>query len=104
MTRKKKVVAKEDVRKLKKKMVKAVKEGKVELASTESVSQYERYIRRILSAIGYEEALVTDLSSISDFPLDEIDIEKIKRELDIDIHKDEYLVDIAIRLKSKEEH
>ena len=88
------------------------KKMKIELASQDLISQYDNEIGEILDAIataldepGMREALVTDESSLWDFmPLESKKkakeyIEKISELLDVEVNKDDYLIDIAKRIK-----
>ena len=49
------------------KIMKAAREGRVEMASQDSVNELEPYVDEVLEALGHPEALVTDESTLSDF-------------------------------------
>ena len=47
----------------------AVREGRVEIAPQDKIVDHWQRVERILQDIGFPEALVTDESCFSDFPL-----------------------------------
>jgi len=75
---------------------------KIVIAARELVVVYAAEIDRILDAIGYPGALVTDESSLSDFSLEPLEYALAEEALGIQFEKDhERLVDIAQRLHGK---
>ncbi len=52
---------------------KAARVGRVEIAPQDKVGDHRQQVYRILRDIGFPEALVTDESCFSDFPLEDID-------------------------------
>jgi len=49
----------------------AAEDGRIEIASTVLVDTLESYVELVLTALKHPEALVTDLSIIGDFGLDD---------------------------------
>ena len=81
------------------------KTKEIELVSQEKVEIYAKEIEKLLKAMGHPEALVTDESLVSDF-LDIFDkqermkqIEKIKKQIKIDIFPGDFLWEIAKRMR-----
>jgi hypothetical protein len=79
---------------------------KIESAETDKVSEVEDIIERILDVVGHPEAYVTDESMISDFfdiGLDKKgkakEIERVRKCLGVDVSIDDYLFEIALRMK-----
>ena len=52
---------------------KAAREGRIEIAPQDKIGEYRQQVVRILGDIGFPEALVTDESCFSDFPLEDTD-------------------------------
>jgi len=70
------------------------------LASQQLVVRYADELTRILDAIGQPRALVTDMSSLSDFDLEPLEVALAEEELGIRFESDkELLVDIAARMR-----
>jgi len=85
---------------------------KFELASQDKVNDLEKYVGKVLEALGHPEALVTDESRVFDFThfiMDEQEYEKDKneqllkafKELGIEIDEDDYIYRIADKLRTK---
>ena len=78
---------------------------KFEMAPQDRVEDYKYELEDILEVLGHPEALITDLSSISDFyPLDRKEtaecMERISRAFGIEVAKpNELLVDLAKRVR-----
>jgi hypothetical protein len=73
-----------------------------ELAPTVRVRQYRAEIARILDALGHPEALVTDESRLSDFPIredDEVSLIDLASDLGIRVRPQDRLIDIARRMR-----
>ena len=73
-----------------------------EWAPTERVRQYAAEIDRIVKALGHPEALVTDESRVSDFPIGrdagDVSLIELRRRLGVRIHADDRLVDVVQRM------
>lgn len=89
---------------------KRIKNGDINftMSDIDSVSSLEIEVDEVLQALGYEEALVTDESQISDFYsfLETKDIEgeleRLRAELGVEIYDEfELLITIAQRIKDK---
>ena len=94
-----------------KKILDKFKNAKIEMASTDDVSKYQKEIRVILKILGHPEALVSDESSIWDFlshfgskeenkEYNQEMLEKISCRLALDIKPDDLLIDIAKRIRN----
>lgn len=70
----------------------------VELAPQEKVEIYSIQVRRVLEALGYEHALVTDMSSISDFRPTPKEIQELVTALGVPVDRKDYIWEIAERL------
>jgi len=72
---------------------------KIKMASRYSVEALEPEIRRVLDAIGFSEAFVTDYSMIGDFDLDDNEKMEAAQTLGLEaINDGDYIVDIAAKL------
>jgi hypothetical protein len=77
-------------------------DDRYELAPTVRVRQYRAEIARILDALGHPEALVTDESRLSDFPIredDEVSLIDLASDLGIRVRPQDRLIDIARRMR-----
>ena len=75
-------------------------EGRVELAQSVLVDMYEEEVERLLDALGHPEALVTDLSAISDFLGSDVDqCRKLGQRLGVSVSLDDLVVAVAKRLR-----
>lgn len=78
-------------------------DGRIELASTVLVDALESYVEQVLNALGHPGALVTDLSTVGDFALDAEERSAATDRLGIALSNDDYVYEIARRLREKEE-
>lgn len=78
-----------------------------ELADRDKIEELQEYVDKILEAIGHPEALVTDESKIFDFVFSEDDessrLVTIALNLGVPVAKSDYLIDIAKRMRDKDE-
>ncbi len=79
----------------------AAADGRIELASAVLVDALESYVKLVLTALGYSEALVTDLSTIGDFALDDRERSAASDRLGVALLDDDYLYEIARRLRDQ---
>jgi hypothetical protein len=77
---------------------KAAREGRVEIASQEKIHDHRQQVDRILHDIGYPEALVTDESCFSDFPIGDDDCERLSRQYGFEVGKNSRIASVAERL------
>lgn len=76
-------------------------DGRVELASTVLVDAVESYVELVLNALGHPEVLVTDLSTIGDFGLDDDERSAASDGLGVALSDDDYVYEIARRLRDQ---
>lgn len=69
----------------------AAVDGRIELASTVLVDTLESYVELVLNALDHPEALVTDLSTISDFGLDDDERSAASDRLGVALSDDDYV-------------
>ena len=81
---------------------KAVREGRVEVAPQDRVTDYRQQVDRILRDIGFPEALVTDESCFSDFPLEDADYGRLSRQYGFKVGKRDSIAAIAERLAGRD--
>lgn len=62
----------------------AVREGRVEIAPQDKIVDHWQRVERILQDIGFPEALVTDESCFSDFPLSDADYRRLSNQFSLD--------------------
>lgn len=81
-----------------------IKKGeiKVEFAPELHVGDLGEYVDRVLDALGFGTAWVSDMSCVSDFPLDSDDLEKASQELGVEVGFSDYIYQVAQRLKDSE--
>jgi hypothetical protein len=72
----------------------------ITFATTDRVTRFEPEIDRILDALGYPEALVTDESTLGDFSLEPLEYARAEEALGLQFAtNNDLLVDIAERLR-----
>ncbi len=79
-------------------MRKAAREGRVEIAPQEKIGDHRQQVDWILHDIGYPEALVTDESCFSDFPLKDAEYERLSRQYGFEVGKRDRIAVVAGRL------
>lgn len=79
----------------------AAADGRIELASTVLVDKLKSYVELVLNALDHPEALVTDLSTVSDVGLDEDERYAASAELGVTVSDDDYIYEIAQRLRDR---
>lgn len=77
-------------------------DGRIELASTVLVDTLESYVEVVLNALGHHEALVTDLSTIGDFGLDDDERSSASALLGVTLSDADYIYEVAQRLRDLE--
>lgn len=81
----------------------AAADGCVELASTVLVETLELYVERVLTALGHPEALVTDLSTIGDFGLEDDERSAASATLGVALSDADFIYEVAQRLRAQVE-
>ena len=71
---------------------KAAREGRVEIAPQKRIRDHRQQVDLILHDIGYPEALVTDESCFSDFPIEDADYERLGRQYGFEVGKNSSIV------------
>lgn len=79
----------------------AAEDGRIELASSVLVDTLEEYVELVLNALGHPEALVTDLSTIGDFGLEDDERCAASAQLGVTLSDDDYVYEIARRLRDQ---
>jgi len=77
---------------------KAAREGRVEVAAQDKISDHWQQVERILHDIGFPEALVTDESCFSDFPLEDADYGRLRHQYGFEVKKRDRIALVAERL------
>lgn len=78
-------------------------ELKLERAPHLHVDDLEQEVDEVLDALGFSAAFVSDMSRVNDFPLDDEEIAEAEKTLGVHIGPDEYLYQVAQRLKDSRE-
>lgn len=65
------------------------------------VDKLKSYVELVLNALDRPEALVTDLSTVSDVGLDEDERYAASAELGVTVSDDDYIYEIAQRLRDR---
>jgi len=73
----------------------AAADGHIEFASTVLVETLESYVESVLTALGHPEALVTDLSTVGDFCLEDDERSAASGRLGVALSDDDYVYEIA---------
>jgi hypothetical protein len=79
----------------------AAADGRIELAPTVLVDTLEPHVELVLNALDHPEALVTDLSTIGDFGLDDDERSAASDRLGVALSDDDYLHEIARCLRDQ---
>lgn len=79
----------------------AAADGRIELASTALVDTLESYVELVLNALNRPEALVTDLSTIGDFALDDDEHSAASVMLWVALSDADYIYEVAQRLRAQ---
>lgn len=77
-----------------------VREGRVEIAPQDRIADHRQQVDRILHEIGFPEALVTDESRFSDFPLEDDDYGRLCRRYGLKVGGHDRIADVAEQLAS----
>lgn len=80
-------------------MRQAVADGRNELASSVLVDMLESHVEVVLNALGHPETLVTDLSTIGDFGLEDDERCAASAKLGVTLSDDDYVYEIVRRLR-----
>jgi len=81
-------------------MRRAAREGRVEIAPQDKIVDYWQQVDRILHDIGFPEALVTDESCFSDFPLKDADYGRLRRQYGFEVARRDRIATVAERLSA----
>ena len=81
----------------------AAADGRIELATTVLVDTLESSVERVLQALDHPEALVTDLSTVGDFGLDDKEIVTASAKLGVTLSDDDRIYEVAQRLRDNGE-
>jgi hypothetical protein len=83
-----------------------------EKASSDKIGEYNEYAHRVVTALGHPEAWVTDESMVADFMAsqwafdepeeDDVSFDELKERLGIEVRGEEYIWEVAKRLKERE--
>lgn len=76
-------------------------DGRIELASTVLVDALESYVELVLNALKHPEALVTDLSTVGDFGLDDDERHTASAELGLALSDDDNIYEVARRFRDQ---
>jgi len=76
----------------------AAREGRVEIAPRDKIGDHRHQVDQILRDIGFPEALVTDESCFSDFPLDGTDYGRLSRQYGFEVGERDRIAAVAERL------
>lgn len=78
-----------------------LKNMKVGFAGGKKVDQLKKYVDIVMDAMGIREAWLSDLSTISDFCLRDLEVADMRIHLGVDVDHDDYIWQIAERVKIK---
>lgn len=79
----------------------ATEDGRIEIASTVLVDALESYVELVLTALGHPEALVTDLSTVGDFCLEDDERSAASARLGVVLSDADYIYEVAQRLRAQ---
>jgi hypothetical protein len=76
----------------------AAREGRIQIAPQDEVGDYRQLVDSILRDIGFSEALVTNESCFSDFPLEDSDYRRLSHRYGFVVKKHDRISAVAERL------
>lgn len=76
-----------------------MKKKKIEFASDKRISYLQTWVDQVMEVVCPEYLFISDESSIGDFPLDEEDLPRLRKELGVDVKLTDLIVDVAQRMK-----
>lgn len=76
-------------------------DGRIELASTVLVDTLESYVELVLNALKHPPALVTEISTIGGFSLDDDERSAASAMLEVALSDADYIYEVARRLRDK---
>lgn len=79
----------------------AAADRRIELASTVLVDTVESYVELVLNALNHPEALVTDLSTIADFGLEDRERFAASVRLGVTLSDADHIYEVAQRIRDK---
>lgn len=79
----------------------AAVDGRIELAATVLVDALEAYVELAVNALGHPEVLVTDLSTVGDFGLDDDERSTASSRLGMALPDATYIHEVAKRLRDR---
>jgi len=82
-------------------IAKAAGVKKITFRTKDEVDKFEVEINKILAAIGYFNAWISDQSMIADFPLGRDDLKRAEETLGVDVDYKDTFVEIAKRMRGK---
>ena len=74
---------------------KAAREGRIEIAAQDKIEDYRQQVDCVLRDIGFPEALVTDESCLSDFPLEDADYEWLSLQYGFEVGRRDRIAAVA---------
>jgi len=79
------------------------REGKIEFAAQDKMVQYGEQVYTLLSLMGFrpEECMVTDLSQVGDFFLDEEELDSLGVVLGFEVLDENYLWEVAEKMAAE---
>lgn len=78
-----------------------MKKKKIEFASTTRLSYLEPWVDQVMNSVCPEYLLISDLSAIGDFDVEEEDMPRLSKELGVPVQLSDVIVDVAQRMKDK---
>lgn len=77
------------------------KPRKIVFAANTKIDQLLEWVNHVLEAVGHPEALVTDLSTIGDFPSGRVNLDKICKKLGFEVAAKDYIWEVAEQVRAK---
>lgn len=74
---------------------------KIEFAGASRISYLEPWVDQIMSVICPEYLLISDLSAIGDFEVEEEEMPRLAKEFGVPVKPQDLIVDVAQRMKNK---
>ena len=73
----------------------------IKFAPQDGVNSYPEGIGKVLEAVGYPEAFVSDMSIIGDFSLTDEELAAASEKLGIPLSHDDYIFVVAVKVSEK---
>ena len=84
----------------------AARKKKIKFASQKKLAKLDEFVERVMRVVVKISKIpnfyfISDISSIGDFPIKKKDLPKLKKMLGVKVDLDDYIIDVAKRMKDE---